>query len=150
MRKYALLCFIGCCMFVFSKAVQGKGIEAAASAERVIESCQEKSSIYAAACVNNKLNGQWGPKYIGKTFYAIGRFEGVKQSVLGNVFAFVVVDQYRVSCKITKTHTESLGNIAGGRAVLIQGVVDSYRLRFNLQRLHHLRLVPYCLLEAAI
>jgi hypothetical protein len=28
-------------------------------------------------------------------------------------------------------------------------VMDSYHLIFNLRRYHHLRLTPYCLIEAA-
>jgi hypothetical protein len=69
--------------------------------------------------------------------------------LIGNLFAFVTVGQYRVSCKVTKKYAETLDDMDDHRRVLISGVLDSYHLIFNLHRLHHLRLTPYCSIEAA-
>jgi hypothetical protein len=87
--------------------------------------------------------------YAGKPFSGVGRFENVRKSMIGNLFAFVTMGKYRVACKVTKRVAEALGQLGGQRTVLVSGVVESYLMSFNLHRLHHLRLTPYCSIEPA-
>lgn len=149
MRCCSLLCVALCVVFASSRALHAVGIEAAAIAENLIESCQSKNLAFSPGCVNYNLNHKWKNElqYAGKRFSAIGQFDQIKKSLLGNLFAFVTVRQYRVACKITQRYAENLTNTANQRKVLIDGVLDSYKLSFNLHRFHHLRLTPYCSIE---
>jgi hypothetical protein len=137
-------------MFAFSGASHAAGIEAAAAAERLIEACHSKRA-FQPGCVNYSLNHKWRHEleYAGKAFSAIGQLDQIKKSLIGNLFAIANVGQYRVACKITERYAAKLENIDKQRKVLISGVLDSYKISFNLHRFHHLRLTPYCSIEFA-
>jgi hypothetical protein len=132
------------------RPAQAAGIEAAATAEQFIADCRELSFFQRPKCLNYSLNRRWKEElgYTGKPFSAIGRLEGVRTSLAGNLFAFVMVDAYRVACKITKSYGDRLRGMDSSQTVLISGVIDSYYLTFDLHRFHHLRLTPYCTIEA--
>jgi hypothetical protein len=148
MRCYSLVCVALCFVFASGRACHAVGIEAAATAEQLIEACRN-SDAFSPGCVSYSLNQKWKEElaFAGKPFSAIGRFDQIKRSVVGNLFAFALVGQYRVACKVTKRHAEKLANLDKQRRILISGVVDSYRVSFNLHRFHHLRLTPYCSIE---
>ena len=152
MKCCSLLCALFCCTLTLSGASQAAGIEAAANAEELIEACRDKNFIVVPACMNYSLNRKWKHEleYAGKEFSAIGRFDEVKESLIGNLFAFLTVDEYRVACKITKRHAGVLNELGSHRRVFISGVIESYKISFNLHTFHHLRLTPYCSIEAIL
>ena len=149
MRCCSLVWLAFCFLLVFSKTSHASGIEAAADAEKLIQSCRHSDVALPPLCINTSLNLKWKKEleYAGKHFSAIGHIDGVKRSFVGNFFAFVIVEKYKVGCKITERDASYLTGIGGSRKVLISGVLDSYRLSFNLHRFHHLRLTPYCRIE---
>jgi hypothetical protein len=151
MKAFAVLCLAVCVTAAFGQDRHAAGIEAAEEAEQLIASCHDKRTMSVPACLNYSLNRKWKYEldYTGKPFSAVGRFDEIKKSLLGNLFAFVSIGEYRVACKVTKKYAETLENLEGRRAVFVTGVMDSYHLIFNLHRYHHLRLTPYCLIEAA-
>ncbi len=134
------------------RGVHAMGIEAAAKAEELIALCNSKGVLSRPGCLSSSLNHQWKYElgYAGKPFSAAGEFEQIAKSVLGNFFAFVMVDRYLVACKVTEQKAEALKTIGGARRVLISGVLESYRVTFNLHSVHHLRLTPYCEIEPAV
>jgi hypothetical protein len=136
----------------FSGSSHAAGIEAAASAEELIAFCNSKSVLSRPGCLNSNLNRKWKYEleYAGKPFSAIGKFEEIRKSLAGNLFAFVKVEQYRVACQVTEKNAEALKAIGGSRNVWINGVLESYHLTFNLRSFHHLRLTPYCEIEPAV
>ncbi len=146
-------CSVLCLAFYFALSASGisqaAGIEAAADAERLIAACNAENLIRVPLCLNYSLNRKWKYEwgYAGKPFSAIGRLEGLRKSLIGNVFAFVAVNRYWASCKIKREDAAKLENIVG-RQVLISGVLAGYRLTFDLHRFHHLRLDPYCSIGA--
>ena len=150
MRCCSLFCVAVCLTVACSGISNAAGIEAAEEAEKLIQSCNTKNAISVPKCLNDSLNRRWKYEleYTGKPFSAIGRVVEVRKSIIGNFFAFVDVDQYRVACKVTQRQAEALGNMEADRAVLVSGVLESYHLTFNLHRYHHLRLTPYCSIEA--
>lgn len=151
MRCCSVVCLAFCFLAAFSGASQAAGTEAAEAAEKLIESCHGKGVLSTQQCLNDSLNRKWRYEldYAGKPFSGIGRFEDVRKSLIGNLFAFVTMGKYRVACKVTKRAAEALGKLGGRRTVLVSGVLESYLMTFNLHRLHHLRLTPYCSIEAA-
>jgi hypothetical protein len=151
MKCYLSLCFACFLTLSLTTVLHADGIEAAAHAEQLIESCNNKNIISVAQCLNHNLNRKWKYEleYTGRPFYAIGRFDKVRRSLVGNLFAFMNVGKYRVACKITKKYADILDNIGEYKTVLISGVLESYNLTFDLRRFHHLRLTPYCSVEVA-
>jgi hypothetical protein len=150
MRCCSLVCVAVCLTVACSGILRAAGIEAAEEAEKLIQSCNTKSAISVPRCLNDSLNRRWKYEleYTGKPFSAIGLFVEVRKSIIGNLFAFIDVDQYRVACKVTQRQAETLSIMEARRAVLVIGVLESYHLTFNLHRYHHLRLTPYCSIEA--
>jgi hypothetical protein len=151
MRCCSVLCLAFCFLAAFSGALRAAGPEAAEAAEKLIESCQGKGVFSAQRCLSDSLNRKWRYEldYAGKPFSGVGRFENVRRSVIGNLFAFVTMGKYRVACKVTKRVAEALSQLGGERTVMVGGVIESYLMTFNLHRLHHLRLTPYCSIEPA-
>jgi hypothetical protein len=149
MRRYSLAWLAFCFLLVFSETSAAAGIEAAADAEKLIESCHDKDVVFPPLCINTKLKYNWKREleYAGKRFSAIGYLDDVKKSLVGNFFAFVIVEKYKVGCKITQSDARYFSSIGNTKSVLISGVLDSYRLYFNVNRFHHLRLTPYCTIE---
>jgi hypothetical protein len=152
MKCSSLVWLALCFLLVFSGTCHAAGIEAAADAEKLIESCRDRNVVFPALCINTKLKYKWKKEldYAGKRFSAIGHFDGVKNSLAGNLFAFVTVEKYKVGCKITERDAHYFSSIGGTKNVLITGVLDSYRLFFNFHRFHHLRLTPYCTIELMV
>ena len=152
MRGCSLFCLAFCFVAPLSGASHAAGIEAAARAEELVTICKSKNFLLLPACLHSSLSREWKKDldYAGKPFSAIGQFEDIRRSLVGNLFAFMLVGQYRVACQVTEKNAEALRAIGGPRSVLINGVLDSYRLSFNLHRLHHLRLTPYCSIEPAV
>jgi hypothetical protein len=152
MRCCSLFCVVICLNFVLIRIAFAAGIEVAANAEKLIESCDGRNIVSSARCLNYNLNQKWKYEldYAGKAFSALGRFDEIKKSILGNLFAFVKVDQYQVSCRVTERYAEALKNIATPGRVLITGVLESYHITFNLRSFHHLRLTPYCSIESVV
>ena len=150
MNYWRPVCLACCFAFAVSRATFAGGIEAAASAEELIQSCRGKAILSRPDCLNDSLNRKWKYEleYAGKQFSAIGRLEMVRRSFVGNFFAFMIVGDYRVACKVTKKSADELDSIGHDGKVLISGVLESYHITFNLHRLHHLRLTPYCSIEA--
>ena len=77
----AALCFLA----MSSRASQAIGIEAAESAEQLIEDCRAKGVFSSSECLYSSLTKKWKYEleYTGKPFAAIGRFEAVRRSVIG-------------------------------------------------------------------
>ena len=148
MRCCSLVCAVLCFVFAFGRECHAVGIEAAVTAEQLIEACRNDTA-FSPGCVSYSLNRKWKHEleFAGKPFSAIGRFDQIKKSVVGNVFVFALVGRYRVACQITQRQAEKLANLDNQRKILISGVLDSYRVSFNLHRFHHLRLTPYCSIE---
>jgi hypothetical protein len=148
MRRCSFVWLAFCFLLVSNTTSGAVGIEAAADAEKLIESCRNDDVVLPPLCIGAKLNREWKKEleYAGKRFSAIGYFDGVKRSLVGNHFAFVTVEAYRVGCKITETDASRFSSF-GAKKVLISGVLESYRLSFNLHHFRHLRLASYCLIE---
>ncbi|HEY7646139.1 MAG TPA: hypothetical protein VH858_13945 [Hyphomicrobiales bacterium] len=146
-----MFCLAFCFLAAFGGASRAAGTEAAEAAEKLIEACQGKGVLSVQKCLNDGLNRKWRYEldYAGKPFSGVGRFENVRKSMIGNLFAFVTMGKYRVACKVTKRVADALGKLGGPRTVLVSGVLESYLITFNLHRLHHLRLTPYCSIEPA-
>jgi hypothetical protein len=151
MRCCSVFCLAFCLLAAFGGPSRAARTEAAEAAEKLIEACQGKGVLSTQKCLNDSLNRKWRYElgYAGKPFSAVGRFETVRKSLIGNLFAFVTIGNTRVACKVTKRAAEALGKLGGTRTVLVSGVMESYRMTFNLRRLHHLRLTPYCSIDAA-
>jgi hypothetical protein len=148
--RYGSLAWLALCLLlVFNGPSAAAGIEAAADAEKLIESCRSSGVAFPPLCINAKLNREWKKEleYAGQRFSAVGHFDGLKKSFAGNLFAFVIVEKYKVGCKISERDASYISSIGGTRKVFISGVLDSYKLFFNLHRFHHLRLTPYCTIE---
>ncbi len=130
---------------------RASGIEAAAKAEEIIASCNRKNILARPRCLSVNLSGKWRYElgYAGQPFSAVGTLAEVRRSIAGNVFAFVTVGEYRVACKVTERQAEPLQRL-GDRRLLITGVMQGYHVSFNLHRLHHLRLTPYCRIEPVV
>jgi hypothetical protein len=154
-------CSLFCCAISFAFALssisdaagkEAAGIEAAESAEQLIAACRMENLISVPRCLNYNLNRKWKHEleYAGRPFSAQGRLESIRKSILGNLFAFVAVGPYWVTCKVTERDAERLNSMGGERMVAVSGVVESYNLIFNTLRFHHLRLAPYCSIELII
>lgn len=132
-------------------ACRAMGIEAAEKAEAIIAYCREKPVLRRPLCLSTNLSRKWRFElgYAGQPFSAVGQLEEVRRSLAGNVFAFVAVGDYRVGCRVTEGNAEPLKTLSG-RRVQIRGVLEGYHMTFDLHRLHHLRLTPYCVIEAAV
>jgi hypothetical protein len=156
MREGSMTCCSWVCLaclllFAVTGRLHAEGIEAAAEAERLIASCHDRGMLSVPQCLNDNLNRKWKYEldYAGKPFAAMGRFKEVRKSLVGNLFAFILVGQYQVACRVTKKYADRLSGIESSRTVLVSGVLESYNLTFNLTRVHHLRLTPYCSIEIA-
>ena len=125
MRCCSVLCLAFCFLAAFSGASRAAGTEAAEAAEKLIDACHGKGVLSTQRCLSDSLNRKWRYEldYAGKPFSGIGRFEDVRKSVIGNLFAFVTVGKYRVACKVTKRVAEALGKLGGRRTVLVSGPV---------------------------
>ena len=144
--------FLAFCFAVsLSGACHAIGMEAAAEAEEIVARCRMKNILARPRCLSLNLSRKWRYElgYAGKPFSAIGKLADVRRSLAGNFFAFVTVGDYRVACKVTEANVEPLKRLSE-RRVFIKGVLQGYHLTFNLHRFHHLRLTPYCLIEAAV
>ena len=155
MRCCSLFCCATVLVFALSSISDAAeketaGIEAAENAEQSIDSCRNENIVSRPRCLNQKLSRKWKLDYAGKPFSARGRFENIKRSIIGNLFAFIAVGKYWVVCKVTEQNAEKLNNLERGRMVLVSGMMDSYNLGFNMLRFHHLRLAPYCSIEMIV
>lgn len=152
MRCCSWLYIAACLVFAADSPAFAAGIEAADSAEQLIQSCGTKTVVSMPECLNYNLNRKWKYElnYAGKPFSAVGQFAQIRKSLIGNLFAFVRVDQHQVACKVTERYAARLGNIGASSRVLIRGVLESYNISFNLRRFHHLRLTPYCVIEVVV
>lgn len=135
----------------FGGACRAMGIEAAEKAEEIIAHCRAKPVLRRPFCLGANLSRRWRYElgYAGQPFSAVGELTDVRRSLAGNLFAFVAVDDYRVGCRVTEGNADALKRLSG-RSVLIRGVLQGYHLTFDLHRFHHLRLTPYCLIEAVV
>lgn len=129
---------------------EAAGIEAAENAEQLIDSCRNENIVSRPRCLNQKFSQKWKLDYAAKPFAARGRFENIRRSIIGNLFAFIAVGKYWVVCKVTEQNAEKLNNMERGRMVLVSGIMDSYNLSFNMLRFHHLRLAPDCSIEMIV
>src|SRR5262245_39392443 len=123
MRRCSIICLALYLTFAFSRTLHAAGIEAAATAEQLITSCQNENFLQIQRCLNDNLNRKWKYElaYTGKPFSAIGRLEGLRKSLIGNIFAFVAVNKYWVACKATKNSVEALSDLERDQTVMISG-----------------------------
>lgn len=151
MKLCLTACLALCLVLSAGGACRAMGIEAAEKAEEIIAQCREKSVLSRPYCLNANLSRKWRHElgYAGQPFSAVGKLTDVRRSLAGNVFAFVTVGDYRVGCQVTEGNVEALKGLTD-RRVLIRGVLEGYHMTFDLHRLHHLRLTPYCVIEAAV
>ncbi len=151
MRCCSIIAVAFCFALTWSSACRAVGLEAAEKAEEIIAFCRQKPLLARPHCLSANLSRKWRYElgYAGKPFSAVGRFAEVRRSIAGNVFAFVSVGAYRVACKVTRAQAEKLRSLEG-RRVLIAGAVQGYHISFDLHRLHHLRLTPYCVVAAVV
>lgn len=146
-----LLGFVSLCLLMSVTVSRAAGIEVAVEAEKLVESCQRKNAAAIPFCLNEQLNRNWKYKlgYRGLPFSEIGSLETIRKSAIGNLFAFVKVDDHKVACKITRNYAAELDSIRKTQKVLVTGKIDAFYLIFNFRSLHHLRLAPYCSIEPA-
>ena len=151
MKVWVKFCLAFCFAVSLRGACHAAGLEAAEKAEEIIARCKQKNILARPACLSANLSRKWRYElgYAGQSFWAIGQLATVRRSLAGNYFAFVTAGNYRVACKVTIKMVALLKRL-GDQRVLIKGVLQGYHLTFNLHRFHHLRLTPYCLIEAAV
>jgi hypothetical protein len=151
MKCCSVICLSVCFAVSLSDPGRALGIEAAAKAEQIIALCDQQGILARPGCLSVNLSQKWRYElgYAGQPFSAVGTLAEVRRSLAGNVFAFVRVDEYRVGCKVLNRNAEPLRSLVD-RRVLITGVVEGYHMSFDLRRYHHLRLTPYCAIEAVV
>lgn len=143
--------FVCVCLLTSILPSRAAGIEVVIEAERLVAGCHRKSAVAIPFCLNEQLNRNWKYKlgYRGLPFSGIGSLEAIRKSAVGNLFAFVKVEDHKVACKITRNYAAELDSIRKTQNVLITGKIDAFYLIFNFRSLHHLRLAPYCSIEPA-